>query len=447
MDLYLDNFRGFSDTFVPISDVNFLVGENSTGKTSVLGLLKLFGTMEFWFGQSFDIEEISFGHFQDIVSVHADNRSYFRIGLIYYSQIRKTEKSNTKAQEQRPTGFLATYKEYQGLPQLSRFTFIDGRLQHTLKFTKSGVLYKSSLVGNADTRDELRTRVFEGWLKEHRSGKSGYRKLPIPEHYPRQASQDLILAMSVVRNLSEPDSSEFKGPGITFSFYFPTPLEHVVWMAPIRTQPRRTYDEVRFDYHPEGTHTPYVIRKLLDSKREADQFLSFMRRIGRSSGLFESIGIKRYGRSITAPFEVDIVLDSKALNLSSVGYGVSQSLPVIVELFIRPKGTWFAIQQPEVHLHPRAQASLGDLFFDLAIQEEKVFLIETHSDYTIDRFRMNYRRSKTRPPEAQVLFFERKKGKNIVSAIQIGSKGELSRNQPKSYRQFFLKEQLRALGI
>ena len=33
---YVDNFRGFSDTYVPISDVNFFVGENSSGKTSLL---------------------------------------------------------------------------------------------------------------------------------------------------------------------------------------------------------------------------------------------------------------------------------------------------------------------------------------------------------------------------------------------------------------------------
>src|SRR4051812_3768119 len=40
--LFIDNFRGFSDAHIPLTEVNFLVGENSTGKTSVLGLLNLF---------------------------------------------------------------------------------------------------------------------------------------------------------------------------------------------------------------------------------------------------------------------------------------------------------------------------------------------------------------------------------------------------------------------
>ena len=39
--IYVDNYRGFSKTLVPIGEVNFLVGENSTGKTSILGLIKL----------------------------------------------------------------------------------------------------------------------------------------------------------------------------------------------------------------------------------------------------------------------------------------------------------------------------------------------------------------------------------------------------------------------
>jgi predicted ATP-dependent endonuclease of OLD family len=49
--LFVDNFRGFQDTCIPITDVNFLVGENSTGKTSMLSLIKLFSGPDFFMGQ------------------------------------------------------------------------------------------------------------------------------------------------------------------------------------------------------------------------------------------------------------------------------------------------------------------------------------------------------------------------------------------------------------
>jgi predicted ATPase len=143
---------------------------------------------------------------------------------------------------------------------------------------------------------------------------------------------------------------------------------------------------------------------------------------------------------------VDAVLDGTPLNLINVGYGVSQSLPVFVEIVSRPKGSWFAIQQPEVHLHPRAQAALGDAIFDMAVTDVKRFLIETHSDFTIDRFRLNYRR-KTRKPSSQILFFERQNKQNTVTPLAISAKGELPVDQPDGYRKFFIKEQMDLLGL
>ena len=149
-----------------------------------------------------------------------------------------------------------------------------------------------------------------------------------------------------------------------------------------------------------------------------------------------------------APFEVDVVLDDKALNLSTVGYGVSQSLPIFVELLFRPHGSVFAIQQPEVHLHPRAQAALGDVFFEMAIKDKKRFLIETHSDFTVDRFRMNYRKNNGHSRlNSQILFFERHNKMNTVTPLKIDSKGNLPSKQPDSYRRFFIGEEMLLLGL
>ncbi len=114
--VYIDNFRGFSDTCVEILDVNFLVGENSTGKTSFLGLLKLLSGPNLFFGQRFDNEHIGFGGFSDIVSAHSSDRSYFRIGFAW-------EEAPEKKEKPRVTGCLLTYTEERGLPFLSQCTF------------------------------------------------------------------------------------------------------------------------------------------------------------------------------------------------------------------------------------------------------------------------------------------------------------------------------------
>jgi hypothetical protein len=181
----------------------------------------------------------------------------------------------------------------------------------------------------------------------------------------------------------------------------------LTWFGPIRTEPKRTYDELALEFSSEGS----------------------------------------FGRGANPRFELDIVLDGRALNILNVGYGVSQSLPIIVELLARDKGTWFAIQEPEIHLHPRAQAALGDVLFEMAAIDHKGFLVETHSDYAIDRFRMNYKNGRSDKPDSQILFFERRDKHNVVTPLIIGKSGELPADQPDSYRQFFIREQMDLLGI
>jgi len=214
-------------------------------------------------------------------------------------------------------------------------------------------------------------------------------------------------------------------------------------LAPIRTKPRKTYDEPQYAFSSEGGHTPYILHRTLSRDK---RFMGSIRKIGEASGLFRTLKTRNFGKGRGDPFQVRIVLDKGSFNVTNVGYGVSQALPVIVDLLRTPPGSWISIQQPEVHLHPRAQAALGDLIFALARSDKKIFLIETHSDYMIDRYRVQLRKSTTKP-SSQILFFERKNGKNSVTVLPLSEDGELPIDQPKSYRQFFIKEQMEMLEL
>ena len=73
-------------------------------------------------------------------------------------------------------------------------------------------------------------------------------------------------------------------------------------------------------------------------------------------------------------------------NVADVGYGISQILPVIVQgLLMRPGGIYM-VQQPELHLHPDAQAGLADFFLYLTSCGIRV-IVETHSEYLLIRLR------------------------------------------------------------
>jgi hypothetical protein len=228
-------------------------------------------------------------------------------------------------------------------------------------------------------------------------------------------------------------------------FEQPSIFHDIVWQAPIRSKPRKTYDDHRLEYTPEGDHIPFLIKKKLDKKN--NEFKDYLSKFGELSGLFDEIIIKRYGHGSADPFELDVMLSQHPISVSSVGYGVSQVLPIIVETYVRKKKSWFAIQQPEIHLHPKAQAALGDMFFKIANNHAKKFIIETHSDFLIDRYRIACRTATENSIESQILFFERNKDGNMVTSIDISKNGEVSSDQPSSYRDFFLKEEMNLLGF
>lgn len=431
--LFVDNFRGFTQTVLPIRDVSFLVGENSTGKTSILGLINLIKGPRFWFTQKFDTEELEFGNFEDIVSVNSTNKSYFRIGFIEIGHETKEKKESSFE------GFLLSYKKEEGMPVVSQYTYANSATQITVKFSDGTVLCKSEDMAEVSDDLECINRIFMNWVGEHEERRGGYATVKAVRDIPKN---NLLMVSSFVE-----DTLRRKTGRKSRGLYLPTPFEEMAWLAPIRTKPQRTYDKYDVGFSPEGEHTPYLIKKLLTGKKSAEKFREFVQKFGLASGLFESVLVKKYGRSTTAPFELDVVLNRNALRIHNVGYGVSQSLPIIVELFARPEGAWFAIQQPEVHLHPRAQVALGDVLFELAVIENKKFIIETHTDFIIDGFRLNYRKeSIAHKPDTQIVFFERTSEGNVLHTINILEDGELPDTQPKTYREFFVKEQMRLLG-
>ena len=432
--LYLDNCRGFSETLLPLADVNFLVGENSTGKTSILRLLHVFSSPDFWVNRSLETQHVRLGHFKDLVSVHAKDQRYFRIGV--YCE-------TTKGDRALQTGFMATFREENGLPTLAHLTLIRHTKEIHIRITTKRLYYKVRDVEPTTTQNL--SVLCSQWSREHLSRTQGYQLLRLPDGLGNAQDVPLIIPLAMLGAI---EAGKPPVEGLDAPVDLPLFGPNMIWLAPIRTKPRRTYDDVRLQYSPEGSHTPYLIRKLFQSHQDAQKFKTMIEEVGENSSLYESIAIKPFGRGETAPFELDIVLDGKRLNLNNVGYGVSQSLPVIVEILARAQGQSFAIQQPEVHLHPKTQAALGDLLYTLAVTDKKQFLVETHSDYLIDRFRLNYRRHKRKTKvNAQVVFFERRNKRNHITVLPIDEKGGLPASQPKSYREFFVREEMRILGL
>src|SRR5580698_5246676 len=74
-------------------------------------------------------------------------------------------------------------------------------------------------------------------------------------------------------------------------------------------------------------------------------------------------------------------------DLTNVGVGVSQVLPIVVMCLLAPVDSTMILEQPELHLHPAVQARLADFFLSIA-KAGKQCIVETHSEYLINRLRL-----------------------------------------------------------
>ena len=220
--------------------------------------------------------------------------------------------------------------------------------------------------------------------------------------------------------------------------------------APVRSKPHRTYDPARVSRDPEGDYIPmFLANQYFEGKKEWDRLRLALERFGRDAGLFDEITVKPLGKQ-SGPFQLQIRrFDGRAKgpqrNVIDVGYGVSQVLPIVTELLRQDAPEMFLLQQPEVHLHPSAQAALGSLFCRIAAWERQL-VIETHSDHLLDRVRMDVRdgAGSLKPKDVSILYFERQHLDVRIHSLRIDDEGNVI-DAPEGYRQFFMEEVTRSL--
>ena len=123
-------------------------------------------------------------------------------------------------------------------------------------------------------------------------------------------------------------------------------------------------------------------------------------------------------------FENDREVPSRPYRATSVGFGLSYTIPIIVALLM-PKGTLCMIENPEAHLHPRGQSKLAELAARAARAGVQVF-VETHSDHFIDGIRIAVREGILTPEDTVFHYFERRGNESVVTSPVIDSDGRLS---------------------
>lgn len=424
--LIIEGVRCFRDEqLIPIRPLTLLVGENSTGKSTVLAMLRSAWDVGRLVEPNFNEDPFSLGSYNTIAHYHggqAKRAHHFDVGSTSSVKFNGVDETRT---------VRARFEEHAGQPRLARweakqkslwiqFEIRSGGVSASMKSGSTTLIDKVPIdapVSSVTT--DLSLAVFELISK---SRGAGHRKI-------EGELERLLEIMGVSKRRT------------------PRPVSS----APIRSKAERTYDPRRDLPEPGGSHVPMRLATMHSTvPEEFAQLATQIGEYGAAAGLFTKLNVKRLGRQPGDPFQVVVTVDKHAFNLTDVGYGVSQILPILFDTLAAPSGQTFLLQQPEVHLHPRAQAELGSMLVTQAASRQQTFVVETHSDHLVDRVRMDVRERRGSKPlshnDVMILYFSRAGGRATVHPIEIDDAGELV-DVPTGYREFFMREERRFLGI
>lgn len=423
----VENVRCFHERqSAPLRPVTVLVGENSSGKTTFLGLVRLaweIATLD-W-GQARDVDfnadPFAFGSYDQIATFRGGRGGLSRSFTIG-AELKPVAKDLSAVIA--TASIEGAFVSQHGRPTLDRWTLQGGKYRVVLN-PHDKALHIETPGGSADLPESglLKWAALQAGILDHLGPRFGERT---PTDLPRQ---ELATLSRLIRALFAASGPE------PFAF------------APIRTKPQRTYDPITDEVRPEGSHVPVVLARMVGGDPDAWAALSkAIEEFGRVAGLFDIVDVRRMGRKDSDPFQIRVKLTGPAFNLVDVGYGVSQVLPILVDCSRDKRPRTFLLQQPEVHLHPRAQAALGSWLAALAKAQNKRFVIETHSDHLVDRLRMDVRdRKYLKPADVAILYFERRRGATHIRHLELDERGNF-KAVPEGYRSFFLEEERRMLA-
>ena len=436
MNILLQNFRCFSGSkyAIPINPLTIIVGENSTGKSAfIASIAALSDVTKFPLNPGFNSPPFELGSYETIASrrLSGKNASSFTIGF------EETDKASGKH-----TKLSATYIDKLGHVLFSHLN-LDSDVGQLKVYLDKNNLSLNVVIPVKKGKKKIIFKV----------GASG----PIPEGFQNDLRSFMAMKVlpAVFKSMQEktPKGKKFKEKVVDVVFEKLTMLfdrmivgeMKALAIAPIRTRPQRTYDTFADDFDPEGGHIPLRLARILESRgsKKVKRIKAALKKFGDESGLYKGVNIKK-GRSGSA-FQIIVQIGQQKMNLMDVGYGVSQSLPIIVQGVLGSSKQMILLQQPEVHLHPKAQAALGTFFLDLASNESKKFIIETHSEYLIDRIRREVANKKINPDTVGILHFEKSGTHNKVYPIKLDKNGNI-KGAPASYREFFLDEEMKLLS-
>lgn len=403
------------DEGVGLSNITLLLGPNSAGKTSLLQVpLLLKQTFESpdrfvhlnLGGQPTDLVDL--GSYESLVHQH-DTRREIGVGLT----VRVTRPDAAPDATSTEIDYTATFIALHGAPVIRSLRISSGDQTFTATRQPRGGY-----------------RITAPGYSPRRGGTRGSARRSFEPERSLSFSQDAIVELG-------PAGSTIQD----LSLLLRQALGAVVYLGPLREHPERTYLWSGVEPRDIGKRGELAVHALLASDNTrvrpragveggrqwlVDKVSTWLSRLG----VADELVLERQGRS--RHYGLVVVRGHQRANLMDVGFGVSQVLPMIVLSHIVPRGATIIAEQPELHLHPRAQGGLAELMAEVARERGVQFLVETHSEHVFRRLQTLMAAETVRPEDCALYFVDSGAGGAELNRLEVDAYGRVA-NWPRHF--------------
>lgn len=424
--LSVTNFKCFNDSELNFSKLNIFTGRNSSGKSSMLNAILSVSQSgrQFPYGLTPNGKYIVMGDYYEFVNNH-DKTKPIGIDIVLQEGKEKYDLHTTwRNDESTNMPVINTIDAKAEFIQLtiSKKQNYQVRIQFDVEELKRSAVFENAQRAYSLIDQLTDGRWSKGVIKE-------FRNVNVEKSHNTVAFQvnDLrdISGVLVTSNMQFVDWAF--SPIMNTVRQFDSNFNYI---SSFRIKPERTYTQRSGDnsVEPNGANTIDQLFQWKASK--SPKFKELITEL-RNLQLINRLAIDKF-RGGRYEVRVRTTSSSASASLVDVGFGISQFLPVIVaDLQLRDDST-LMIDQPEMHLHPSAQAQLVNYFIHNIKTKKKKYFIETHSEYILNRLRASIVKGMVSPSLVKVFYFENQGNDTKIHQIKFTKDGRIL-NAPQEF--------------
>jgi predicted ATPase len=424
-NIELKNFRCFRDLEIDFGKITLLTGANSSGKSSLISsILSIFQTEFFPFFLSTNGNYTELGGFEDVVFNH-DTTKDITISVKFENHFQN---ENDDILLFTPFEVLSTWElnKINGLPILKTLTLkAEFASDFYIEIKKEDLFYLTI----SKTKD-ISSYIFNNWHKFitelknveniKNSEKSDFNENSFyVSKIPFQSIDEMYNKVffnsksEVLKTYAEDINNIFKTVNKSFNY-----------IHSYRIAPQRVYNQVSKAQNKVNPNGQGYIDQIVEWKEtNLEKWNSLISTLSNLK-ILEDITVNRLKGGMN---ELKVKVHKNGLfnSFSDVGFGVSKLLPIIVADLQLNNTSLLAISEPEIDLHPSVQADFADYLSKQVINYNKQYIIETHSEYLLNRIRLLIAKGELLDEDVKIYFLDHDGEKSECHKIELKKNGEI----------------------